>query len=88
MFEVTIIIYNEVWNPVVGECERELHNAADRYSVAITKGGVVIGHLPCKTLFSFLAARGENVLTLKIPNLRYMYIHVYTFDFTLLSGTK
>ena len=70
-----LLVYNEVWNPVVGECERELHNAADRYSVAITKGGVVIGHLPCKTLFSFLAARGENVLTLKISQFT---VHVHT----------
>ena len=59
-------IYKEVWNPVVGEvplCERELHKAADQYSVAITKGGVVIGHLPCKIsrLCSLFLWRGGTI---------------------------
>ena len=42
-------IYINLWNPAVGEvlvCEREPHSAADWYFVAITKGGVVVGHLP------------------------------------------
>ena len=62
MFEVT----EEIWNPVVREvllCERELHNAADRYSVAITKGGVVFGHLPHKIsrLCSLFLRRGGTI---------------------------
>ena len=42
-------IYKEKWDPVIGEvvqCEREPRNAADRYSVAVTRGAVVVGHLP------------------------------------------
>ena len=42
--------YKNMWNPAVGEVlayEREPHNAADQYSVVITKGGVE-GHLPTK----------------------------------------
>ena len=38
-------IYKNIWNPAVGEvlvCEREPHNAADRYFVAITKGAFLI----------------------------------------------
>ena len=40
-------IYKNIWNPAVREvwvCEREHHNTADQYSVAITKG-VVVEHL-------------------------------------------
>ena len=42
-------IYKEIWDPVIGElvqCEREPRNEADIYSVAITKGGVFVGHSP------------------------------------------
>ena len=41
----------EIWDPAVGEvvqCEREPPNTADQYAVAVTKGGVVVGHLPRK----------------------------------------
>ena len=44
-------IYKSIWNWAVGEvlvCERAPHNAADLYSIAITKGGVVVWHLPWK----------------------------------------
>ena len=33
-------IYKDMWNPLVGEvlqCEKDPHNAADRYSVAVKK---------------------------------------------------
>ena len=38
-------IRKEIWDPAIGEvvqCEREPRNGTDRYSVAITKGGVVV----------------------------------------------
>ena len=35
---MVIIIYKDIWNPLVGEvlqCKRDPHNAADRYSIAV-----------------------------------------------------
>ena len=59
-------LYKGIWNPVVGEvlqCEREPRNAADRYAVAVTKGGVVFGHLPRKIsrLCSLFLRRGGTI---------------------------
>ena len=58
-------IYKNIWNPAVGEvlvCEREPHNAADRYFVAFTKG-VFVGHLPLKLskLRSLFLRRGGTI---------------------------
>ena len=60
-------VYKSLWNPVLGEvllCEKKPHNATDRYSVAVTKRGVVVGHLPRKIcrLFTVLEPRGYNRL--------------------------
>ena len=45
-------IYNEIWTVVLWEVlitERELHNVADRYAVAVKKhSGETVGHLPRK----------------------------------------
>ena len=44
-------VYREVWNAVYGEelqCVREPTNAADRYAIAVTREGTVVGHLPHK----------------------------------------
>ena len=41
-------VYQDVWSASVGEvlpCERESTDSTDRYAVAVTKDGVVIGHL-------------------------------------------
>ena len=49
-------IYKNIRNPAVGEvlvCEGEPHNAADRYSVAIAKGGVVVGF--CDEVVQYIA---------------------------------
>lgn len=59
-------IYKEIWDPTVGEvvqCKREPRNAADRYSVAVTKGGVVVGHLPRRIsrLCSLFLRRGGTI---------------------------
>ena len=46
-------VYDEIWTAVLGEVlitERELHNVADRYAVAVKKhSGETVGHLPKKT---------------------------------------
>ena len=52
--------------PAIGEvvqCEREPRNAADRYSVAFTKGGVVVGHFPQRIsrLCSLFFRRGGTI---------------------------
>ena len=59
-------IYKEIWNPCLGEdlqCERDPHNVVDRYSVAVKKGGVVVGHLPRKVsrLCSLFLRRGGTI---------------------------
>ena len=44
-------VYKEIWEAAAGEvlmCEREPHNALDRYAVAVKKTGTIIGHLPRK----------------------------------------
>ena len=60
-------IYKEIRNPCLGEvlqCERDPHNVVDRYSVAVKKGGVVVGHLPRKVsrLLTLLTERRHNRL--------------------------
>ena len=42
-------VYRDTWVAVIGEvleCERELTNTRDRYAVAVTKNGTIIGYLP------------------------------------------
>ena len=42
-------IYQTIWAATIGEellCEREPHNASDRYAVAVVKDTAVVGHLP------------------------------------------
>ena len=42
-------VYQTVWRAAIGEsldCVREHTNARDRYAVAVTRGGVIIGHIP------------------------------------------
>jgi hypothetical protein len=44
-------VYKEIWEAATGEvliCERELHNSRDRYTVAVKRMGMIIGHLPRK----------------------------------------
>ena len=44
-------VYQDIWSASVGEvlpCEREPANSTGRYAVAVTKDGVIIGHLPRK----------------------------------------
>ena len=60
-------VHKNIWNPAVGEllvCEREPHNATDRYSITITKAGAVVGHLPRKSskLCSLFLQRWHNTL--------------------------
>ena len=42
-------IYQNMWTPTVGEhlqCIREEYNPEDRYTVAVFKDGITVGHLP------------------------------------------
>ena len=44
-------IYMSTWDAIIGKelpCERETGNERDRYSVAVKKDGMIIGHLPRK----------------------------------------
>ncbi len=44
-------VFKEKWEAAAGEvlmCEREPHNARDRYAVTVKKTRTVIGHLPRK----------------------------------------
>ena len=46
-------VYKDAWEAAVGEelaCEKEPHNAHDRYTVAVKRRGVIIGRLPRKLL--------------------------------------
>ena len=59
--------YKEVWEAAVGEelvCEREPQNAHDRYAVAVTRRGIIVGHLPRKLsrLCSLFLRRGGAIL--------------------------
>ncbi len=60
-------MYKDVWAASIGEvlmCEREPHNALDRYAVAVKKTGTIIGHLPRKLsrVCSLFATRGDDRL--------------------------
>ena len=44
-------VYGTVWSSTIGEilnCERDRHNASDRYAIAVMQSGTVVGHLPRK----------------------------------------
>ena len=56
-------VFKEIWEAAVGEelaCEREPHNAHDRYAVAVKRSGITICHLPWKLsrLCSLFLRRG------------------------------
>ena len=59
-------MYKEIWEAAAGEvlmCEREPHNALDRYAVAVKKTGTIIGHLPRKLsrVCSLFLRRGGTI---------------------------
>ena len=59
-------IYQRVWDAAIGEnliCRREPTNERDRYAVAVTKDGTVIGHLPRKVsrVCSLFLRRGGTI---------------------------
>ena len=44
-------VYESIWVAAIGEelqCQRELSNAVDCYTVAIIQDGAVVGHVPRK----------------------------------------
>ena len=47
-FRFGSVVYESVWNAIVGEnlpCVAEPSNTADRYAVAVTKNGTIVGHV-------------------------------------------
>ena len=59
-------VYKDVWAASIGEtlvCSREPTNNSDRYAVAVTKNGTVIGHLPRKMsrMCSVFIRRGGSI---------------------------
>ena len=59
-------IYKDIWSSTVGEhltCERETLNSTDRYTVAVLKDDVIIGHLPrvLSRICSLFIARGGTI---------------------------
>ena len=70
-------VYNEIWTAVLGEVlitERELHNVADRYAVAVKKhSGETVGHLPRKIsrLCSIFIDQGGDITCVVTGNRRY-----------------
>ena len=57
--------YQGTWLPFVGEVlelEKEPSNSVDRYAVAVTKNGTVVGHVPrnFSTLFFHFLTRSQN----------------------------
>ena len=59
-------IYQRVWDAAIGEnltCRQEPTNESDRYAVAVTKDGTVIGHLPRKVsrVCSLFLRRGGTI---------------------------
>ena len=44
-------VYESIWVAAIGEeiqCQQELSNTVDRYTVAIIRDGAVVGHVPRK----------------------------------------
>ena len=69
-------IYQDVWTLAVGErlqCVREEDNAEDRYTVAVIKDGVTVGHRPRRisTLCSLFISRGRIIRCSITGNHRY-----------------
>ena len=59
-------VYQQVWDAAIGEtltCKREPTNKRDRYAVAVTKDGTVIGHLSRKLsrICSLFLRRGGTI---------------------------
>lgn len=76
-------IYKAIWTAAIGEelpCIRETSNVTDRYSVAVTKDDVIVGHLPKKYSKIFLLfIRRSGAITCKVTGR-----HCYSRD--LLQG--
>ena len=70
-------VYNETWTVVLGEdllTERELHNVADCYAIAVKKhSGETVGHLPRKIsrLCSMFIYQGGEIICVVTGNRRY-----------------
>ena len=69
-------IYKEIWEAATGEvltCEREPLNPKDRYTVAVKKGGTVVGHLPRKIsrICSLFLRRGGTIDCIVIGGRKY-----------------
>ena len=57
-------VYKTIWDAAIGEdlvCKREPSNEHDRYTVAIKKDGVIIGHLPRKISRSLFLRRESSI---------------------------
>ena len=42
-------VYQDIWTPFIGEVlhvEQETHNVQDRFTVAIVKDDITVGHVP------------------------------------------
>ena len=55
-------VYHTIWTPTVNEehpTQREHGNTEDQYAVAITKNGVIIGHVPRELSRTFVAREGQ-----------------------------
>lgn len=69
-------VYRHIWAAAVGEeleCAREPTNASDRYSVAVIKDGVIVGHLPKRIsrVCSLFLRRGGSILCTVVGGRRY-----------------
>ena len=70
-------VYNEIWTAVLGEVlitERDFHNMADCYAVAVKKhSGETVGHLPRKIsrLCSVFIDQGGDITCVITGNRRY-----------------
>ena len=68
-------VYKTEWNPIIGEelcCLAEEDNAFDRFAVAISKDGRIVGHVPlelARTFWYFLQKRHSSV-TCRITDVR------------------
>ena len=69
-------LYQRIWTTEIGEylvCEREPTNSIDRYTVAVVKDDIIVGHLPRaqSNIYSLFLFRNSTIDCIVIGAKRY-----------------
>ena len=70
-------IYKEIWDAVVGQefpCKRKDGNRVNPFTVAVVRGGIVIGHVPGKisSICSLYLCQDDSIVC-RVTGSRFLY---------------